>query len=213
MTQPTPDARAVVRAIDALTTQVKRVADAQAAAAKRAVVGAATADQTDFALAPPPDADGPRCVCGDPIELTGDPAGWIHSPGSDTPCLDARPPSWITQGTRDLSIPEQVPAADEDAQRTARRDNLLALLTRLRRGGMSTEESVALRQHVEAEIRDGDAARRHAADRDRLARSEAEEQARADRAEAAIERVRALVAGRWGTVDPDRIRAALDGTE
>lgn len=36
-----------------------------------------------------------RCVCGDPIERwtgPGDP-GWIHSPGSDTPCLDARPPA------------------------------------------------------------------------------------------------------------------------
>lgn len=41
-----------------------------------------------------PDVPGPRCVCGDPIERwtgPGDP-GWIHSPGSDTPCLDARPP-------------------------------------------------------------------------------------------------------------------------
>jgi hypothetical protein len=34
-----------------------------------------------------------RCVCGDPIELLDetDPTSWIHSPGSDTPCLDARP--------------------------------------------------------------------------------------------------------------------------
>lgn len=36
---------------------------------------------------------GPRCVCGDPIEpWTGPDLGWIHSPGSDTPCLDARLP-------------------------------------------------------------------------------------------------------------------------
>lgn len=37
----------------------------------------------------------PRCVCGDPIERwtgPGDP-GWIHSPGSDTPCLDPQPPA------------------------------------------------------------------------------------------------------------------------
>lgn len=37
----------------------------------------------------------PRCVCGDLIERwtgPGDP-GWIHSPGSDTTCLDARPTS------------------------------------------------------------------------------------------------------------------------
>lgn len=37
--------------------------------------------------------DGPRCACGDPIEWMAHPdgSGWIHSPGSDTPCLDARP--------------------------------------------------------------------------------------------------------------------------
>jgi hypothetical protein len=34
-----------------------------------------------------------RCVCGDPIQLQdpADPTSWIHSPGSDTPCLNARP--------------------------------------------------------------------------------------------------------------------------
>ncbi|MEE1838117.1 hypothetical protein [Streptomyces sp. SP17KL33] len=39
------------------------------------------------------EADGPRCVCGDPIELMDetDPTSWIHSPGSETRCLDARP--------------------------------------------------------------------------------------------------------------------------
>ncbi|MFD9564413.1 hypothetical protein [Streptomyces sp. NPDC059994] len=37
-------------------------------------------------------AASPRCICGDRIERwtgPGDP-GWIHSPGSDTPCTDAR---------------------------------------------------------------------------------------------------------------------------
>ncbi|MFH8867114.1 hypothetical protein [Streptomyces griseus] len=39
------------------------------------------------------DEDGRRCVCGDPIEWMSHPdeSGWIHSPGSDTRCLDARP--------------------------------------------------------------------------------------------------------------------------
>ncbi|MFF5404585.1 hypothetical protein ACFY8K_16910 [Streptomyces misionensis] len=34
-----------------------------------------------------------RCVCGDPIQLQdeADPTSWIHSPGSDTSCLSARP--------------------------------------------------------------------------------------------------------------------------
>lgn len=31
-----------------------------------------------------------------------------------------------------------------------------------------------------------------------------------EQAQAAIKRVRTLLAGRWGTVDPDRVRAALD---
>jgi hypothetical protein len=47
-------------------------------------------------------------------------------------------------------------------------------------------------------------------------RSEAERAAaaqRAERAEATIERVRRLIAGRWGVVDPDLVRDALDGTE
>lgn len=39
----------------------------------------------------------PRCVCGDPIEWRDyeDGSGWIHSPGADTPCLDARPASAV----------------------------------------------------------------------------------------------------------------------
>ncbi|MET9517013.1 hypothetical protein [Streptomyces sp. NPDC002994] len=39
--------------------------------------------------------EGPRCVCGDSIQLMddADPRSWIHSPGSDTRCLNARPPT------------------------------------------------------------------------------------------------------------------------
>lgn len=42
-----------------------------------------------------------RCMCGDPIELMdkADPTSWIHSPGSDTPCLDARPADLFGPGT------------------------------------------------------------------------------------------------------------------
>lgn len=43
------------------------------------------------------------------------------------------------------------------------------------------------------------------------ARQQAEE--RAEQAEAAIKRVRIMLAGRWGSVDPDRVRAALDESE
>ena len=76
MSQLSPDARAVVRALDALTTQVRRLADAH---------------QTPTAAFGDALPTTPRCACGDPIELRGDPPHWIHSPGSDTPCTDPRP--------------------------------------------------------------------------------------------------------------------------
>lgn len=62
-----------------------------------AILAAADHQFTGVALVNPKWADpsaGPQCVCGGPIERwtgPGDP-GWIHSPGSDTPCLDARLP-------------------------------------------------------------------------------------------------------------------------
>ncbi|MGW0933145.1 hypothetical protein [Streptomyces sp. NPDC002644] len=39
------------------------------------------------------DRPDPRCICGDPIQLMDDtdPTSWIHTPGSDTRCTDARP--------------------------------------------------------------------------------------------------------------------------
>ncbi|MFM9703637.1 hypothetical protein [Streptomyces galilaeus] len=46
-----------------------------------------------------------RCVCGDPIQLMdeADPTSWIHSPGSDTRCLDARPRCPHCQMPHDLT--------------------------------------------------------------------------------------------------------------
>ncbi|MCQ9178944.1 hypothetical protein KMT30_07840, partial [Streptomyces sp. IBSBF 2953] len=89
MSQPSPDAQAVVRALDALTTQVRRVADALTTPAVRVGDGVSTTAD-----------DGPRCVCGDPLEwytAPGGGAGWIHGPGT---VLDAHKPR---------------PAADEGA--------------------------------------------------------------------------------------------------
>lgn len=42
---------------------------------------------------PATQASAPCCVCGDPIQWMDHPddPGWIHSPGSDTTCLNARP--------------------------------------------------------------------------------------------------------------------------
>jgi hypothetical protein len=153
MSQPTVDARAVVRALDALTTHVKRIAEALADGSR----------QDSYALAPPvvdtddaptttPD-DGPRCVCGDPIELQDprDPDSWIHSPGSDTTCLDAH---LVRPGLPYRRTPA---AADEDGQRTTRRDTLGHLLGRAERGALvSTGEGALLRQLVETEMREAD---------------------------------------------------------
>ncbi|MFI8294464.1 hypothetical protein ACIGCZ_00805 [Streptomyces nigra] len=120
------------------------------------------------------------------------------------------PTAWLLRGTRDLSIPEQGPAAEEDAQRTVRRERLLNLLARLQRGGMTAEEKVALRQHVDAEMREADTARAVARSNLRHVRIIGPD---LEQAQAAIKRVRTLIAGRWGAVDPDLVRAALDGTE
>jgi hypothetical protein len=132
---------------------------------------------------------------------------------------------------------EQAPAADEDAQRTTdeeqtlrllRRESLLVLLTRLQRGrSLSDAEAGTLRQHVETEIREADTARLSAELADAvtaetkrlLERRTTTLRECAERAEAAIERVRE-VADRWDLDAPPpgnrpltELRAALDGTE
>jgi hypothetical protein len=159
MSQPSPDAPAVVRAFDGLTTQVRRIADA---------LSTPVVEQTDAPDGAPTTGsdDGPRCVCGDLIELTGDPAVWRHAPGSIFG-LDAhtpRPPDWLKAGTRDLSIPAQAPVADEDAQRTTRRASLRNLLSHAARIRFSVEEAELLRQLVETEMREADTARAVVAD-------------------------------------------------
>lgn len=56
-----------------------------------------------------------HCVCGDPIELrdSTNPSSWIHSPGTDTPCLSARPDA----GTRRrLADPELYTPRQDGAQ-------------------------------------------------------------------------------------------------
>jgi hypothetical protein len=65
---------------------------ADAAALLRHLAG--EAQSAAMARSGQPDTDEEtRCVCGDPIQLQdpADPTSWIHSPGSDTPCLNARP--------------------------------------------------------------------------------------------------------------------------
>ncbi|MFF8447898.1 hypothetical protein ACF06Q_09375 [Streptomyces leeuwenhoekii] len=124
------------------------------------------------------------------------------------------------------------PAADDDqAQRWARREPLLVLLTRVQRGRtLTADEATLLRQHVEAEMRDADTAHavawgnlRHVQtivpEIDRLA-------AELEQAQAAIKRVRAECAALTAETEHThyeadngireavrRVLAALDGTE
>lgn len=126
--------------------------------------------------------------------------------------------AWLMRGTRDLSIPQQAPAADEDQTlRWTRREALLVLLTRLQRGrALTADEAGTLRHHVETEIREADTARSVAAGNKRHVQVM---YAELTAAQAAIERVRAL-ADCWDLDAPPPgnrpltdLRAALDGTE
>ncbi|MFD5940229.1 hypothetical protein [Streptomyces griseus] len=61
-----------------------------------------------------------RCVCGDPIEWMSHPdgSGWIHSPGSDTRCLDARPVAAPpAPADRDVVLREAADHLDADMER------------------------------------------------------------------------------------------------
>ncbi|MEU3097194.1 hypothetical protein ABZ690_21030 [Streptomyces sp. NPDC006967] len=119
--------------------------------------------------------------------------------------------------------------AENDAMRTARRDSLAVLLSRAQRGvPLTADEAALLRAAVEAEIREGDAARQaergqqRAADRERERATAAEAaiveaEQRAERVGATLARVRVL-ARRMGAGSPqgaaavyaDRIEQALD---
>lgn len=124
-----PDVRAVVRVAEALTMQVRRIADALTTpvddALQAAIAAALTAEhyrRAEARIVASPEKhcaamadavmrvlkgddapttgndDRTRCVCGDPIELAGDPAVWRHSIGG-TFGLDAhtpRPPDWLS---------------------------------------------------------------------------------------------------------------------
>jgi hypothetical protein len=99
--------------------------------------------------------------------------------------------------------------ADEDALRTARRDQLRVLLSRADRGVLTTAEAAILRQHVEAEMRDVDTARAVAAGNKRHVQVMYGE---LTAAQAAIERVQQACHDLPHEC-ARRILAALDGTE
>ncbi|WP_043493773.1 hypothetical protein [Streptomyces viridosporus] len=75
--------------LDTQTWAVDVGLTAEGLAALRAALG------VPAVVEPPADRSALRCVCGDPIERWTGPGepGWIHSPGSDARCLEARPPA------------------------------------------------------------------------------------------------------------------------
>lgn len=187
----TPDARAVVRALDALTTQVRRVADRMPTPV---VEQADTTDDDATTTADTSHAYAHAAVFAY-LRRIGD-----AMPGSRlarnemiwqavAAALDARPLSWITQGTRDLSIPAQAPAAAEDTQRADRRASLRNLLGRAA-AGLTPDEDALLRQHVEAEQREADQWR---AGRNTMKRRGEEIEQDRDRIAAELEKLRAVL--------------------
>ncbi|MEV5168229.1 hypothetical protein AB0K66_26895 [Streptomyces werraensis] len=236
---PSPDARAVVAAVDRLTTQFGRLADALSTRADA------------------PSGYHPTGVRPEPTTAPDTPSPIA---GQVAPWPPARPDSvaaWL-----DHVAAEQPAPADEEQQRTDRREQLRTLVARLDRGGLlSPGDCTRLRQHIDAEQHEADTLRAITADhrvetralreklerygqeakeqreraeqaeaeRDRYARSEMEEQSRAEQAQAAIARVRKALDDRppilnaegkgitdyeTGWRDHDAVvRAALDGTE
>jgi hypothetical protein len=215
VSQPSPDARAVVRALDALTTQVRRLADS------RQSDFVLSTDATDDAPTTTAD-DGPHCVCGDPIVLSGDPARWIHAahpgllpltdhqirpaltgcshrgPHPDFTCAEVNQsrPYWNVRWEQE----QQAPATDDDA-RTARRRSIRVLLNRLNNGlTLTTDEAQLLTRHVATEITDANEGRRRAEQAEDLLRVAHETSNRSEAARSEEERLRLALAAerdRW----------------
>ena len=199
-TRLSPDGRAVVEAVDRLTTQVKRLADAQSTPVAVIRDGVMT----------PLDAPTTTAVCNEP-----GPWGDAHA------CVRPAGHDGDHEGHDGCGWRDSVPDGDEGALRTARRDSLLVLLSRAGRMRLSMDEAALLRQHVETEMRDADTARAVAAGNKRhvqlLYADLQQAQAELEQAQAAINRVRKL-ASRWAVLRAygsaaTELRRALDGTE
>lgn len=150
--------RAVVKAVDRLTTQVGRIADALTTPVVEYEV---TAD--DNATTPViPDFTSPiagRVEVRQPCPYCGD-RQMIPRHQFDEHVARLHPD--VRAGGPDTPVPD-AEALDSDEEQTlqwARRESLLVLLTRLQRGRTLTEdEARTLREHVEHEMREADTAR------------------------------------------------------
>ncbi|MFE0727919.1 hypothetical protein ACFW2X_06645 [Streptomyces antibioticus] len=154
MSAPSADPKAVVRAVNALTAQVRRIADhftnsigpddAQRAQEREyaADIVRALDAKRRHAAEPGQAADTPRCAVCSSTAVTY--LNYRDQPFCG-PCANGEQP---------------VPAADEDEQRAARRAVLREKLDQLgQRGILGTNAVGVLRELVEAEIREADTAR------------------------------------------------------
>lgn len=172
---PSADAKAVVRAAEALTTQVRRIADALTTPV--AIVRDGVMTPLDDAPTTPattcsarytgPDNPPTACIRAAHHEhpFHTNEGGWNWRDDVAVYPIDpsALPPNRLRQHLP--PYPEQqAPAADGDAQRAARRVSLRSLIEGVRLGvSFSGAEEDAFAAHLETEIREADTARAVAA--------------------------------------------------
>jgi hypothetical protein len=224
-----PDAKAVVRAAEALTAQVRRIADA----VEKSPVEVDEAVMTSVDRASTSEREAAYKAVRAYIRQLSDsmPTGRVtrnaiiwqavgaaldaHTLPADTPAA-AEP----TEGPPCSSVPgcdgqccKRAPATAEDGQRTARRTSIRSLLSSAICGTLRAPGGELLRQHVEAEIREADTARAIAAGNKRHVQVMYGEltaaQAAVERGRAEVAKIRA-VTPTWHPV-ADLIDAALDG--
>ncbi|WP_435252209.1 hypothetical protein [Streptomyces tendae] len=206
-TTPSRDARAVVEAVDRLTTQVRRLADTQS-------TPVTVADDA-------PTTTARRPVVG--IDPSAEPgmvvAQWL--PMSEQQAEEANEASsriqqWAAGADEETCLAHVKGACDGTTQDcgfttdTGRANVLRVLVDRAARGVLNDHEATLLRQRAEQVIT---ARATWKAKAEEIERDRDQHCAELEQAQAAIKRVRGLLAGRWGAVDPDRVLAALDGTD
>lgn len=207
---PSPDAKAVVRAAEALTTQVRRIADALSTPVVRYDVA------TDDTPTPGTD-DARHAIVADNTILI---AHW--HPAAEQHAEERQELAGMVGEFIDAQM-RMAQVSDEETERTARRESIGILISRAGRGVITGSESELLRQWVETELREADTAREVARGNLRHVREIVPE---LEKAQAAIERARAeckaIAHEVYGQHDEDddgkreavgRVIAALDGTE
>ncbi|MGW5130380.1 hypothetical protein [Streptomyces sp. NPDC004135] len=175
MSLTSPDAKAVVAAVDRLTTQVKRLADAPSSGTCDAsTLGVGSRHLGPCVLRDGHDGPvhrGPEGETWATVVATADDAPTTPDDGVRYRLTQARKAAalhrrgLISDSELNAVIDAETPAADEDAQHIARRRNsIINLLDRLdRHGTLTPEERALLRNHVVDEGLEHDTARAVAA--------------------------------------------------